>query len=299
MPATRSNNRKQREGCFVAVIGGANVDIHGESDAPLRLNDSNPGTVRITAGGVGRNVAENLARLGVDCRLVSAVGDDEHGRFLLRATKDAGVDVDLVHVSNTAPTSTYLSVIDAGGEMKVAISDMRIVEQLTPDRLRSHASMLGASSSIVIDTNLPAETLAWITGEFADKPIFVDTVSTAKAVRIREHLGAVHTLKANAIEAAALTDRETRTIPQLERAAEQLHAAGVTRVFLTRGSEGVFFSAGDEKGVMTSGAKETTVRNTTGAGDAFLAGLVCAQLDDRDVRDAVNIALARAREKLS
>ncbi len=299
MPAIPTNDKKQREGRFVAVIGGANVDIHGESVAPLRLNDSNPGSVRITAGGVGRNVAENLARLGVDCRLVSVVGDDEHGRFLLQATKDAGVDVSHVHVSSTAPTSTYLSVIDAGGEMKVAVSDMRIAEELTPERLRSHASMLQAAASIVIDTNLPAETLAWIAGKFADKPIFVDTVSTAKAVRIREHLGAVHTLKANALEAAALTGSETRTIPQLEQAAQQLHAAGVTRVFLTRGSDGVFYSAGGDRGSVASGVEALAVRNTTGAGDAFLAGLVHAELDNLDVRDAVNIALARAQEKIA
>ncbi len=299
MPAIPTNDKKQREGRFVAVIGGANVDIHGESVAPLRLNDSNPGSVRITAGGVGRNVAENLARLGVDCRLVSVVGDDEHGRFLLQATKDAGVDVSHVHVSSTAPTSTYLSVIDAGGEMKVAVSDMRIAEELTPERLRSHASMLQAAASIVIDTNLPAETLAWIAGKFADKPIFVDTVSTAKAVRIREHLGAVHTLKANALEAAALTGSETRTIPQLEQAAQQLHAAGVTRVFLTRGSDGVFYSAGGDRGSVASGVEALAVRNTTGAGDAFLAGLVCAELDNLDIRDAVNIALARAQEKIA
>lgn len=299
MPAIPTNDKKQREGRFVAVIGGANVDIHGESDAPLRLNDSNPGTVRITAGGVGRNVAENLARLGVDCRLVSVVGDDEHGSFLLQATKDAGVDVSHVHVSSTAPTSTYLSVIDAGGEMKVAVSDMRIAEELTPDKLGSREEMLRASSSIVIDTNLPAETLAWIAGKFADKPIFVDTVSTAKAVRIREHLGAVHTLKANALEAAALTGSETRTIPQLEQAAQQLHAAGVTRVFLTRGSDGVFYSAGGDRGSVASGVEALAVRNTTGAGDAFLAGLVCAELDNLDIRDAVNIALARAQEKIA
>ena len=69
---------------FVSVIGGANIDIHGRSTQALRSNDSNPGDVHISAGGVARNIAENLARLGADTRLISAVGDDHWNHEDLR-----------------------------------------------------------------------------------------------------------------------------------------------------------------------------------------------------------------------
>ena len=74
----------------VCVIGGANVDIHGAAYQPLRLRDSNPGSVHVSPGGVARNVAENLSRLGLDCRLVTAVGKDPNGEMLLAHGREAG-----------------------------------------------------------------------------------------------------------------------------------------------------------------------------------------------------------------
>lgn len=283
----------------MTVIGGANIDIHGKSSGPLRASDSNPGTVHVSAGGVGRNIAENLARLGTDCRLISVVGDDDHGRLLMRLSREAGVDVSNVHIIDSAPTSTYLAVIDETGEMKVAVNDMSIADQLTPGVLQQHEAMLLQSSLLVLDTNLPEDSIAWITSEFADKPIFVDTVSAVKAPRIRKHLGAVHTLKTNAVEAEALTGLEARTMQQLAKTAEQLHAAGVASVFVTRGSEGVFYSTREKKGSMAPGAEKPAVRNTTGAGDAFLAGLVHAHLENWNLGESLQFALTRAREKIS
>ena len=82
---------------FVTVIGGANIDIHGRSNGKLRHKDSNPGTVHTSAGGVARNVAENLARLGVNTRLISAIGTDPHGQMPMRLFRDAGINMRYVH----------------------------------------------------------------------------------------------------------------------------------------------------------------------------------------------------------
>ncbi|HKJ19334.1 MAG TPA: carbohydrate kinase family protein, partial [Woeseiaceae bacterium] len=256
-------------------------------------------TVYISAGGVARNIAENLARLGVDCRLISAVGNDHNGRTLMRLANEAGIDTQYVQEIASAQTSTYLSVIDASGDMAVAIADMDIIDQLTPARLRPYQSMLNQSSLIVLDTNLPDSTLAWLAREFPEQTLFVDTVSTAKARRIKQHLGSVHTLKTSAIEAEALTGLEANTRPQLQDVAAQLHAAGVERVFVTRGSQGVFYSTGDEQGTMTLKQESRTVRNAGGAGDAFLAGLVHAWLENRDLEMTVRFALTAADLTLS
>lgn len=279
---------------FVVVIGGANIDIHGKSTRMLRSNDSNPGTVHISAGGVGRNVAENLARLGADCRLISAVGIDHHGRMLMRLSRDAGVNMQYVQELAAAPTSTYLSLIDASGEMNVAISDMSIVDHLTAERLRPHESMLRQASLIVLDTNLPDSALAWLAGFFGEKPIFVDTVSTTKAPRIKPYLSTVHTLKTSAIEAEALTGLEARTKPQLMKIAAKLHSAGVERLFVTRGNQGVFYSTADEQGTSKLAPRKREVRNTGGAGDAFLAGLAFAWLEDWSLAETLPFALTVA-----
>jgi pseudouridine kinase len=282
------------EAPFVTAIGGANIDIHGRSAAPLQPHDSNPGRVHLSAGGVARNVAENLARLGVGCRLVSAIGNDHHGRMLMRLSREAGIDMQYVHEIASAATSTYLSVLDDGGDMLVAINDMRIMEELSADLLQAQQAMLRQSSLLILDCNLPGDALAWLAGALADKPIFVDTVSAAKAPRIKPYLHAVHTLKTGALEAEALTGLEARTLPQLRDIAGQLHRQGVERVFVTRGRQGVFFSAGGADGVARPGRTARRVRNAGGAGDAFLAGLAHAWLEDWPLSDAVQFALAAA-----
>ena len=284
---------------FVTVIGGANIDIHGTSDKALRPNDSNPGTVHVSAGGVGRNIAENLARLGIDCRLITAIGDDHHGQTLMSLSNEAGIDTQYVQEVASAQTSTYLSVIDASGDMKVAIADMQIIEHLTAEKLRPCEAVLHESSLIVLDTNLPDSALAWLANEFGEQTIFVDTVSTTKAPRIKRYLSSVHTLKTSAIEAEALTGLEARTEPQLQEVAAQLHAAGVDRVFITRGSRGVFYSTADEQGTIKLEQKNRVVRNAGGAGDAFLAGLAYSWLEDRDLETTLRFALAAADLTLS
>ena len=65
-----------RSGTYAAVVGGVNMDIGGQSDGPLVPGDSNPGRVRISLGGVGRNIAHNMALLGLDVRFLTAFGDD-------------------------------------------------------------------------------------------------------------------------------------------------------------------------------------------------------------------------------
>jgi pseudouridine kinase len=279
---------------FVAVIGGANIDIHGKSNKALRREDSNPGTVNTSAGGVARNIAENLARLGVDSRLMSAVGSDHHGQMLMRLCRDAGVDMQYVQEVDSVPTSTYLSVLDNNGDMHVAVADMSIIDHLGVERLRPLQTALGQSSLIVLDTNLTDDALAWLTHTFVDKPIFVDTVSSSKALRIKPYLQFIHTLKLSTIEAEALTGNEARTQSQLRNIAKQLHLQGVERVFITRGKQGVFYSDGNAQGIQKLQRGICDVHNTGGAGDAFLAGLAYAWLEDWPLNESVSFALAAA-----
>ena len=68
---------------YIVGVGAANLDLNGASCAPLHLRDSNPGHISLSAGGVTRNVCENLARLGADVKLLSCVGDDVFGSYIL------------------------------------------------------------------------------------------------------------------------------------------------------------------------------------------------------------------------
>ncbi len=284
---------------YVTTIGGANLDIHGKSNKKLLTKDSNPGTVSFSAGGVARNVAENLARLGVDCRLISAIGKDHHGQVLMQLCRDAGIDMQYVLELTSAPTSTYLSVLDDTGEMHVAVNDMSIIENLSAERLQQHRAMLENASLTILDANLPADALAWLADTLVGNVVFADTVSAAKASRLKPILNAIHTLKTSPLEVEALTGLEADTETQLRAITDQLHTAGVKRVFITRGDQGVFYSTGNQQGVKELKRDAHDVHNAGGAGDAFLAGLAYAWLQDWPFDESLQFALAAADITLS
>lgn len=279
---------------FVAVVGGANVDIHGRSDSPLIEHDSNPGSILIVPGGVARNVAENLARLDTGVRLVSAVGADDNGRMLLQTARDAGIDMSLVQTNAELSTAIYLSILDHKGELQVAIADMHIIEQLGPEQLAGYEADLRQAALVVVDTNLAGDALGWITGTLAAQTLFVDTVSTTKALRIKPYLAAVHTLQASRIEAEALSGIAATGQQSLPDIAQWFHEQGVQRLFVTLGAQGVFYSTGEGQGQYRLDTADARVRNVGGAGDAFLAGLACAWLHDLSLEETLRLALAAA-----
>ena len=260
----------------VVVVGGANTDIAGLSAARLIYGDSNPGHVRISAGGVARNIAENLARLGVNTRLVTAFGDDANARDLARECRDAGIGVEESLVVSGLSGPVYLSIMDDGGDMALALNDMRALDELTPAVLEARTRVLDEADLIVVDTNLPAETIAWL-AEYAHSPLLLDAVSVAKAPRAAPVLSRMHTIKASGLEAGVLLGREIRNRDHAEEAARELVALGVSRAFVTAGAFGVAWADGAACGRLPA-PKVEEIRNASGAGDAFAAGIAYATL---------------------
>ena len=281
-----------REGPYAVVIGGANMDICGCSHDNLRIGDSNPGRVRTSAGGVGRNIAENLARLGTDTRLLTAVGNDQYGHHLLEVSQRAGVDVRQVLVLEGQSTSCYLSLHDGSGEMSCAVNDMGIIDQLTPARLAPLSGFLGAARLWVLDTNLATHTLDWLFERQGEHIIFVDTVSVAKVEKIRPWLHRIHTLKPNRTEAEQLCGFTIGGPDTWPMAAAWFHRAGVQRLFLSLGDQGIFYSDGACQGHLP--VLGSPVVNVTGGGDAFMAGLAHAWLQEQDIVETTRFALGCA-----
>ena len=190
---------------FVSIIGGANIDLQGSSDNKLALNDSNPGEISMSTGGVGRNIAENLSRISVTSKIFSYVGIDSLGDFLINETQSAGVDTSYIKKHPTLPTSQYLSILDDNKDMLVSISDMRIINEMSIEDIKSFSNVLNQSSVIVIDTNIPVDVIKYITDEFSHLPLFLDPVSISKASKIVDIIGKFHTVKPNKLEAELIT----------------------------------------------------------------------------------------------
>lgn len=265
-----------------AVIGGLNMDIWGRPDAALTLRDSNPGSVRMTPGGVGRNIAHNLSLLGLPVSLVAALGDDLIGRALSEACLALGLDLSHARILPGAHSSTYLFVTGADGDMAVAISDMDVCEALTPEYLEAQLPWLQRFRAVVLDANLTEESLDLLC-RACRAPLYADTVSAAKAPRLLPRLGALRALKTNLLEAEVLTG-----LSDPARAAEALVRSGADRVFVSLGAEGMI--AAERGRCLHLPVYDTAVVNTTGAGDAAAAAIVWADLLGLELEAAAQCA---------
>lgn len=278
-------------GPYAVVVGGTNIDLGGVAAAPLVFGDSNPGTVRSSPGGVGRNIAHNLALLGVDTRLVTVLGDDAWACQIEASCRALGIDLSAALRCAGQPSPTYLYIADAGGEMALALSDMALCRRLTPQHLAAHEALLQNAGAVVVDANIPAESIAWLAGHIR-APLFADPVSAAKAGKLRPVLGRLHTLKPNRLEAQCLTGITITDRASLFAAADALLATGLRQVYISLGGHGVLAAAGTARWLLPCIAGRRV--STTGCGDAFMAALVRAQLDGAAPDAAARLGLAAA-----
>ena len=275
----------------VYVIGGVNMDIAGTPAAELRCGDSNPGRVTLSPGGVGRNIAENLCRLGRRVSLITVLGDDPYADAIREHCRNVGIDLSMAFTDPLGRTSTYLCLNERSGDLHAAVSDMAICDQLTPDRLAPILPKLNRGSFVIADANLPEETLEWIAANLT-VPVAADPVSAAKASRLKPLLRRLAFLKPNLQEAEILTGLSGGEAGSLTLLADALHALGVSKVFLSLGSRGVWADDGKE-GVLIPCAPGVIV-NTSGCGDAFVAAAADACLRGLGTADCARRGLAAA-----
>lgn len=273
----------------VVVVGGANMDIRAHSTDRALLHTSNPGSALTTPGGVGRNIAENLARLGSPTHLVAPVGRDAFGDQVVSLTRAAGVLVDHV-VLTDQPTGTYLAVLDSTGELVVAVSTMTATDRLTVRQLTASRDLFANAAMIVLDGNIPVEPAAWLLdlAAAAAVPVVVDPVSVTKGRHLATALSVHRPLLAitpNLDELSAIVDDEVPdTKAAIAKAARVVHDLGVTHVWVRRGRRGSLLSslgASHDDGrieVATLPAPSGDVVDVTGAGDSMTAAFVHALL---------------------
>ncbi len=278
-----------RSGSYAVVVGGVNMDIGARSFGPLVPADSNPGTVRISLGGVGRNIAHNLALLGTRVQLLTAYGSDLYGERVAASCSELGIDLSHALRVPGEATSTYVYLADPQGEMALAVSDMAICQRITPAYLASQLPLLQNAQVVAADANLSAEALEYL-ADNCTAPLFVDPVSTVKAEKLRHILPKIHTLKPNRLEAELLSGVPIRTAEDVAKAADRLTEMGVHRLFISLGAQGVY-AAMDTQRVRLPNLPGRLV-NTTGCGDAFMAALVWAYLEGMDLHDTALAGLA-------
>ncbi|MGH8963683.1 MAG: PfkB family carbohydrate kinase [Jatrophihabitantaceae bacterium] len=281
----------------VVVIGGANVDVKARSAAPAAARTSNPGHCSMAPGGVGRNVAENLARLGTRTHLIAAVGRDALGENLLAQTSAAGVRVEFVHRTDL-PTGTYTAVLDSDGELVLAVADMAATDELRPAHINTARDVIATAGLVVLDGNLAPASLehALDLACAADVRTILEPVSVPKAKPLTTFITADRPLYAvtpNRDELTALTGLAARTDRQLRVAADSLHERGVEHVWIRLGEKGSLLSSASADATFIA-AVSATVEDVTGAGDSMLAAFCHALLKGMEPVDAARFGHAAA-----
>ena len=276
------------------IIGAASIDTKGRADQTIQAGTSTPGSIRVSVGGVGRNIAENLARLGEPVVLLSAVGDDGSGRRILQQAAECDIDTSHMIVDSEHHTAAYLAVLDDTGNAVMSIDDMGINRRLiTPDFVYRRRSLFRDARMIVVDANLSTATLSTIfrMARRYGVPICADPTTASLAPRLCPHLPDLTLVTPNAAETEALcespiTDRESGLV-----AAHKLISLGVRIAIVTLGATGLIYATSQESGHVP--AVECEIVDFTGAGDALTAAVIFGLLNDFPIDEAVRLG-ARA-----
>jgi len=256
----------------VVVVGGGLVDLRATTRAPWASGRSLPGSVRLRPGGAARNVAVNLARLGHPVALLSSVGADVLGEWLLAQTSQAGVDV--THVMSSAHrTGLFVTVGPEGGDTW-SIADAGPLETLEPSDLAPWAAAIAGAAVIVADANLPEAAQRALAAQASSIPRVLLATSPQKAIRLRPVLAGAAVLVCNRDEALAMTGLPATLGWQALGTA--LLTEGIERVVLTLGPAGIAVLTADE--AVLSPAVPVPVIDPLGAGDAVAAVAVHAHM---------------------
>ena len=284
--------------CF----GGCHVDRIAHAGGPVVPGSSNPVVITRSFGGVARNVADSLTRLGADCSLVSRVGADADGDAVTGHLEKLGVDTAAISRSRTLPTASYHGLLTLDGDLFVGFADMAIYDEIDAAAIDAGLQSAGAAGAVgpteaaniwFVDGNLPAAALKHLVKlKPADVLVAADAVSVAKSQRIQQHLDAVDILFTNSDEAEAMTGLVQTQEDFAAAACRQLCSMGAGAVVLTLGPEGVSVMQADR--LEHQAALPVSICNPTGAGDALIAGTLAGLRQGMEVFDSTRLGQACA-----
>lgn len=283
-------------GEHVLIIGASLLDTKGIPKEGLEPGTTNPAYIRSSRGGTARNVAENLALLGAEAVLLTAVGDDTTGIRLMEDTAEAGVNIDYVQMLVGQNTGGYMAVLNPDGTLAVAMDDTAVMKNVSPDFLLAHEPLFQEADMIFVDGSVPRSSLATAV-ELARKyniRLCADPSSTRLTHKIVPHLPHLHLIVPNEPEAASICQEpfmghdESKSI----LLARQLNQRGVDIAVITQSDFGLVYATGDESGYLPANYREMV--DSTGTGDAVTAAIIFGILNQLDPIECIRLGAAAA-----
>lgn len=279
---------------YVLVVGAAGIDSKGKAKTSLTLGTSTPGTVRVSLGGVGRNIAENLARLGIEAVLLSAVGAGGSGQRILANAAGVGINTDHLIVAADHHTSAYIALLDEKGNLVMSVDDMEILSIITPQVINRRRSLIKNAALVVFDANLPEVTIAALV-KVANRygiRLCADPTSNSLTLRLRPYLSNLFMVVPNVFEAEILSGKSIKDENGAIAAARSLVNAGVKVVIITLAEAGVVYASARASGHIPAVATE--IVDPSGAGDALTAAVVFGLLNNVPLDESVRLGASAA-----
>lgn len=275
---------------YVLVYGASIVDITGFCKVDYKTHNSNPGMIKISYGGVCRNIADNMCRVGVNTKFISLIGNDEPGKSMMDHAANMGYCMKDSLVLKNSGTPTYMVILDHEGEMVSALVDMAGIDEVDETFIDSKAEFFTNAEYVFVDADAP-ELLEYMLKRFHQSTKFIlDPVSAAKAYGVRHLLKYFHTVKPNIHEAEEFVGFKIKNDDDLREAASRLHKLGVVNVFISLGEDGIFYSAENKQGKIR--ARNVKAINVTGAGDSLVAGIGFGYMNAMSIKDTIKYAIA-------
>ena len=262
---------------YILVIGGSNIDYVAKSSSPLINRDSNIGEVKISNGGVGRNIALNLSLLNNNVSFITGLGKDLLSTSLKKELSSNKIKV-LVPKSEYG-VGSYVAINDNSGEMSVAICDSSFCDNFKKE--------IESFENIVLDANLNEKLIEDIISSFPKSRYYVDGVSANKVSRFKKVLNKLHLFKSNLIEAQTITNTKLEG----KELVKKLLSLGPKIVIITNSSKSTFYGY-DNNIVETPATKidKKEIVNVNGAGDAFFSGFVSSYIKTNNIESSIEFA---------
>lgn len=294
----------------VVVVGGANLDIKGYSPNYIK-GSSSPGWIEESSGGVGRNIAEDMALLGQEVVLLTAISNDHIGQKLKEETKDAGVDISHLKISSAQEhkTGVYLAHLDQDGDLIGAVNDMRILKEIDSNYLREKRKIIETSAMMIFDTNLEEKTISYLLQLCSEKKMvkIADAVSVEKSLKLKGKLEKIDYLRGNLDEIEVVLDivtikesDQTRKLKLKDRIkkVKDLYDQNkyLPELIISTGKDGAYYLSRRDGSAELKHFKAAEINNeeiveTTGAGDALTAGLAAGIMNKLSLEEAIELGI--------
>lgn len=277
---------------YILVLGASIVDIFGFCGRSYAQRDSIPGHIKISFGGVCRNIAENLARVGVNTQFISTLGDDENGKSILEHSRKLGYNMENSLFLEGESTPTYLAILNHQGEMESAVVDMESLNKMDEVFVDGKHEVFENAEYTIVDSDNPI-LLEYILKKYQGKSKFIlDPVSAKKAKKIRHLVKYFHTIKPNRFETEALCGFKIETNDDLKKAGRFFIEQGVKNVFISLDADGIYYITSEgEEGTLAC-CEPINVKNVTGAGDSFVAGIGYGYMNNLNIKDTLKYSVA-------